>query len=343
MIDPRFYELVGPKALKDIARIVGADVPSGFDPDLPIRTCGPLGDQEADGLAFFQGGAKAPIETTSRACLVTVQRAGDLPVGTAPLVVTSPRAAFAIAANALVRRREILGQDGGIDSSAQIAEGVKIGPYAVVGSGAQIGAGTSIGPGSVIGPGVVLGENCRIGANVTIYCAILGSRVTIASNSVIGEAGFGVEVTHEGPFDVPQLGRVLLHDDVSIGSLCGVDRGAFGDTVLGEGCKIDNFTQIAHNCQLGRGVIIAAFGGISGSCEIGDHVMMGGRVGIADHTKVGAGATISAAAGVFRDIPPGENWGGVPAQLTKQWHREVIALKKLARQKPSHATPSGQD
>jgi UDP-3-O-[3-hydroxymyristoyl] glucosamine N-acyltransferase len=324
---------VGPKSLSEIARVVNGPIPIGFDPELKVETCGPLGDVEPNGLAFFHGVAPQ-IHTRAVACLVRETSVAALPVTTAPIVVASPRAAFSLASAALVQRRELSDSACAIDPSATLEHGVRLGHHVVIGRNSEIGAGSIIGPNSVIGPGVAIGRNCKIGANVTIYCAYIGDNVTISSNTVIGEAGFGVEITSEGPMDVPQLGRVILQDNVSIGSQCAVDRGAFGDTVMGIGCKIDNFTQIAHNCQLGRGVIIAAFGGISGSCVIGDHVLMGGRVGIADHTNVGAGAIISAASGVFRDIPPGENWGGVPAQLTKQWHREVIALKKLARKKP---------
>jgi UDP-3-O-[3-hydroxymyristoyl] glucosamine N-acyltransferase len=265
-----------------------------------------------------------------------------LPPGVAPLIVKEPRAVFAAAAAALIVRRDFDPTAPAVPASVKQEADVVIGRGVVIGEDAEIGQGTTIGPNSVIGPGVAIGRNCRIGANVVIYCALIGDRVTISSGSVIGEVGFGVAPTASGPVDVPQLGRAILQDEVSIGSLCAVDRGAFGDTVLGIGCKIDNFTQIAHNCQLGLGVVIAAFGGISGSCEIGDNVMMGGRVGLGDHIRVGERVVIAAGSGVLESVPAGQAWGGYPAKPLRQWMRESVVLKRLVNPKPPTSPKGGE-
>jgi UDP-3-O-[3-hydroxymyristoyl] glucosamine N-acyltransferase len=344
MIDPRFYTLLGPKSLGEVAQIVGALSPQGFDPWLPLQGCAPLEEAGPDHLAFCQGPAKGTnsITTKASACLVRAEHADLLPKNVAPLIVKEPRAAFALAASALVQRRDFESGGPAIAGSARLESDVVLSHGVVLGTDVEIGQGTKIGPNTVIGPGVAIGRHCRIGANVTIYCALIGDRVTIASGSVIGETGFGVAPTVEGPVDVPQLGRAILQDDVSIGSLCAVDRGAFGDTVVGIGCKIDNFTQIAHNCQLGLGVVIAAFGGISGSCEIGDHVLMGGRVGLGDHIQVGAKAVVAAGSGVLQSVPAGEAWGGYPAKPLRQWMRESVALKRLVTPTSTKAQAAGK-
>ncbi|GIU66117.1 UDP-3-O-(3-hydroxymyristoyl)glucosamine N-acyltransferase [Candidatus Phycosocius spiralis] len=345
MIDPRFYTLLGPKSLMEVALSVGATCPQGYDPLLDLHSCAPLEAAYPGQLVFCHGPQKgeAAIQTSASACLIRAEDALRLPKHVAPLIVNEPRASFALAAASLVQRRDFESGAPAIPTSVSLNSDVILGHGVVLGEDVEIGQATTIGPNTVIGPGVVIGRHCRIGANVTIYCALIGDRVTIASGSVIGETGFGVAPTPDGPEDVPQLGRAILQDDVSIGSLCAVDRGAFGDTVVGMGCKIDNFTQIAHNCQLGLGVVIAAFGGISGSCEIGDQVLMGGRVGIADHVKIGAKVTVAAGSGVLNSIPAGESWGGYPAKPMRQWMRETVALKRLVTTTPTKAETAGEE
>ncbi len=209
-------------------------------------------------------------------------------------------------------------------------ESVSIGHGAVIGPGAWIGAGTEIGAGAVIGPGVAIGRDCRIGVGVSIRCALIGDRVHIHAGAAIGEPGFGAAPGPKGLVSLPQLGRAILQDEVRIGANSTVDRGAFGDTVIGERTKIDNLCHIGHNCRIGRDCVMAAYCGISGSVTIGDGCQLGGRVGTVDHITIGAGARIGAGAGVTKDVPAGETWAGYPARPFKDWMRQTAWLTRAS-------------
>ncbi|MGZ8407426.1 MAG: UDP-3-O-(3-hydroxymyristoyl)glucosamine N-acyltransferase, partial [Caulobacteraceae bacterium] len=217
-----------------------------------------------------------------------------------------------------------------IDPTASIGKDVRLGAGCVIGSDAEVGGGCDIGPNAVIGPGVKLGEGCSIGPGASIGFALIGDRVRIAANAVVGEAGFGVAGSSTGAIDIPQLGRVMIGDDVSIGAGSCIDRGAWEDTVIGQGSKIDNLVQVAHNCRLGRFVILAGHVGLSGSVTVGDGVQMGGSVGIADHLTIGSGVRIAARAGVMHNIPDGEIWAGAPAKPIRKFMRESAWLAKMA-------------
>ena len=215
--------------------------------------------------------------------------------------------------------------------SAQLEDGVILGPGAVIGQNAVIGRGTYISAGAVIGPGVTFGRDGYVGANASIGFALIGDKVRVHSGAVIGEPGFGAAAGPDGLVDVPQLGRVIIQDGVTIGSGSCIDRGAWDDTVIGENTKIDNFVQIAHNVVIGRNCLLAAHTGISGSVFVGDGCMFGGRAGVSDHRMIGAGARIAAAAGVMSNVPAGESWGGYPARPMKRWLREIAWLARAAR------------
>jgi UDP-3-O-[3-hydroxymyristoyl] glucosamine N-acyltransferase len=214
-----------------------------------------------------------------------------------------------------------------------LEDGVSIGHGAVIAAGVQIGAGSEIGAHVVIGPGVAIGRRCRVGPGATIGFALIGDGVQISASVVIGEAGFGVTVGPRGLIDVPQLGRVVIQDNVSIGAHTCIDRGAFDDTVVGENTKIDNLVQIAHNVVVGRNCAIAGHCGLSGSAVVGDGVQMGGRVGLADHVVIGDGAQLAASSGVMHNVPAGERWCGIPARPALQFFREVSWVTKSARRK----------
>lgn len=295
--------------------------------------CAPLATAGRGDAAYFSdrrylGSLK---KTKAGYVFVTEDNAALVPEQSLALIVKSPQAAWARVADALYT--PIRHEGAAIHPTARIEAGVYIGIGVVIGQNAEIGSGTRLEAYSVIGPGCSIGRNCRVGAHATVYCTLMGDRVHIASGAHIGEAGFGVSGDEQGLLDVPQLGRVILQDNVSVGSGTCIDRGAFDDTVIGEATKIDNLVQIAHNVQIGRQCIIAAHAGISGSARIGDGAMFGGRAGLIDHITVGASAKVAAGAVVYKDVPAGEMWSGFPAKPSRQFLREAAWLSKQAAQK----------
>jgi UDP-3-O-[3-hydroxymyristoyl] glucosamine N-acyltransferase len=328
MIDPRFYEALGPVTVRALA-------PSGEiggDPDRLLSGAASAEDAGADDLCYYEprtkGGA-TPLATAPGACIIAPALAHLAPRAGALILSERPRALFARLVKALIRPRAF-SPGVAIDPSVRIEDGARIGAGVVIGAEAQIGAGADIGPNAVIGPGVSIGRRTRIGARASIGFALIGDDVSILAGAVIGEQGFGVAGDAVGPVDVPHLGRVVIQDRATIGANSTIDRGVFDDTVIGEDVKIDNLCHIGHNCLIGRGALMAAFAGISGSTVIGDGVMMGGRVGVIDHRTIGAGATLAAGSGALQDVPPGEVWSGYPAKPLRKWLRETAWLSRKA-------------
>lgn len=321
MIDPRFYDLMGPVSARALA---GAAAVRG-DPERAVSGVAAVGEAGAADIAYFDGKGGPPA--TGAGVLILRENVADkAPAGATLILTRSPRAHFARVASLVAVERVHTGP--AVAEDALLEEGVILGPGVAIGRGAQIGAGSVLGPNVVIGPGVAIGRRVRIGPSVSISCALIGDDVTILAGARIGQSGFGVAGDALGAVDVPHFGRAILQDGVSIGANTTVDRGLFGDTVIAEQAKIDNLCQIAHNVTVGRGVMIAAFGGISGSVSIGDGVLMGGRVGIADHRTIGAGAQLAAGSAVMHDVPAGETWAGYPAKPVRQWLRETAWLSR---------------
>ena len=230
---------------------------------------------------------------------------------------------------------KVAGTGAPIDPSARIEEGAVIEAGAIVGPEAQIGRGTRIAAGAVVGFRVAIGRDCFVGPGASITHALIGNRVIIHAGARIGQDGFGFAMGPGGHYKVRQIGRVIVQDDVEIGANTCIDRGALKDTVIGEGSKIDNLVQIAHNVVIGRHCVIAAQTGISGSTVLEDFVAMGGQCGTVGHIRIGMGAQIAAQSGVHCDIPRGQVWGGYPAKPIMSWKREAAMLKRLARRKGS--------
>jgi UDP-3-O-[3-hydroxymyristoyl] glucosamine N-acyltransferase len=217
-----------------------------------------------------------------------------------------------------------------IASSAQIDPTAQIGPHCTVGDRVKIGAHCVLEAGCFVGDDSVLGEDTRLSPNVTLYArSQIGCRVRIHAGTVIGSDGFGYVVDSGVQRKVPQVGNVIIGDDVEIGANVAVDRGALGSTIIGRGTKIDNLVQVAHSVEIGDHSIICAQVGVAGSAKLGNFCVLAGQVGIAGHLKLGSHVTVGSKSGVMHDIPEGETWLGIPAQPDKQAKRMMIAMQRL--------------
>ena len=219
-----------------------------------------------------------------------------------------------------------------IADSARLGSEVSIGAHVTIGDGCDIGDGCAIGPGSVLEPGCVLGEGCRLFANVSLgYGTRLGRRVMIHPGAVLGADGFGIALAGDHWEKVPQLGRVVVGDDAEIGANTCIDRGAVGDTVIGEDVRIDNLCQVGHNVQIGAHTAIAGRSAIAGSTRIGRYCLLAGGSGLAGHIEIADRTTIAADSTLFRSVrDSGETWSGqLPAQRIRDWQRNLARLRKL--------------
>ncbi len=336
MEHPGFFERAGPFPLSDVAKAAGADLGEGVNPHLMIDDVRPLSEARPHHVSFIDNRKYfAQLEgTAAGACLVAPPFAARVPKPTAPLLTKAPYHGFAqvLALFYPGAMMPMVTRPGApaVDSSARLEEGVLIEPGAIIGPEADIGRGTRIAAGAVVGARCAIGRNCYIGANATVTHAIVGDRVIIHTGVRIGQDGFGFAMGRSGHLKVPQIGRVIVQDDVEIGANTTIDRGALKDTVIGEGSKIDNLVQIGHNVLIGRHCVIVAHTGISGSTELGDFVVMGGQSGTVGHIKIGAGAQIAGASHPTHDVPVGARYGGTPAQPLKDWARELAVLKRMA-------------
>ncbi len=339
MADPRFFKNLGPFSLAQICEKTGIALPSGSDGAQLYFDLADLAGAGPRHVVFYSGAAALrDVFSASKAGLCLVPQAGNrvpAPAGMTVLEAGSVGRAFAAVAALFYpeHSQPRWRQSEAISESAKIGRDVEIAPHVVIGPAAEIGDGTRLGPGVVIGPGVAIGRNCEIGAGVTISHAYIGDRVIILPGAHIGQPGFGFATTGEDYLKIPQLGRVIVQDNVEIGSATTIDRGALGDTVIGEGSKLDNLIMIAHNCQIGRHCVIAGQTGLAGSVVLEDGVVLAGQVGLGDHTRVGAKARMGARSGTGSAffLEGGQDYGGAPAKPVREWAREIHALARLAK------------
>jgi UDP-3-O-[3-hydroxymyristoyl] glucosamine N-acyltransferase len=335
MEHPGFFERAGPFPLSKVAAAVGAEIPAGVDPDMRIEDVRPLSEAGRGHISFIDNKKYLPqLDVTGAgACLVVPLLANRVPAGTAGLVTKQPYHGFARALTLFYPSalHPMVATPGAspIDPTARLEDGVLVEPGAVIGREAHIGAGTRIAAGAVVGARVAIGRNCYIGPLATVTHALVGDRVIIHSGVRIGQDGFGFAMGPGGHLKVPQIGRVIIQDDVEIGANTTIDRGALKDTMIGEGTKIDNLCQIGHNVIVGRHSVIVAMCGISGSTELGDYVVMGGQSGTVGHIKIGTGAQVGGASHPNHDVPAGARYFGTPAKPLREAAREQALIKRL--------------
>ncbi len=343
MSSPVFDRRACEPTLAEIVALTGAAPHDGAaDLDRRISSVAPLDQAGPGSIAFLDNPkyASSLAVTRAGACFVSRRFVGQVPPGTAALVTGEPYRAFALVVGKLfphaLRPGSTFGTAGVspgsyVHAEARLESGVVVDPGAVIGPRAEIGSGTVVGAHSVIGPDVRIGRDCSIGPQSTIVRALLGNRVIIHPGVRLGQDGFGFVMGSKGHLKVPQVGRVVIQDDVEIGANTTIDRGSNRDTIVGEGSKIDNLVQIGHNVTIGRHCVVVSQTGISGSTILGDHVVTGGQVGLAGHLTVGSGAQIGAKSGVMNDIPAGQRWFGIPAQNAREQFRLHALLRRLGK------------
>ena len=346
MSDPVFFTRALSPSLAQVIEWTHARALEGADLSLVITGVAPLDQGQKGHLVFLENPRYADDlpKTRATACLVAEAAAWRVPEGTVALICKDPYRAFALVVGKLypdaLRPQSLFGATGVSPGSyvhpeARLEDDVTIDPGAVIGPKAEIGSGSVIGPNAVIGPHVRIGRDCSVGAHCTVLHALIGDRVIIHAGTRIGQDGFGFAMSPQGHLKVPQIGRVIIQNDVEIGSNATIDRGANRDTVIGEGTKIDNLVQIAHNVTIGRHCVIVSQVGISGSTHISDFVAAGGQAGFAGHLTIGAGAQIAAQSGVMTNVPAQEKWGGSPATPMRDWLRRHAVLDRLASRSKS--------
>jgi UDP-3-O-[3-hydroxymyristoyl] glucosamine N-acyltransferase len=303
------------------------------DDTITIDSARPLSDAHAGDLTFVDGEKNLDAWKQSQA-VAAVGPKGTPHFGKPFIEVADPL--FAFSTIFLKLRGEPAPTLATIDTTARIhptvilGEGCSVGPYAILGEGTVLGARCQIHAAAIIGRNCILGDDATVYPHVVLYDdCVLGQRVTIHANSVIGADGFGYRFQAGKHVKVPQLGNVIIGDDVEIGACTTIDRGTFTPTTIGEGTKLDNHVQIAHNCKIGKHNLLVSQVGIAGSCTTGDYVVMAGQVGVGDHINIGEHTTLGARSGVHKDIPPNSQMMGAPPRPMRDAIRILMSLDHL--------------
>jgi len=338
MADKRFFTVAGPFTLGQLAEMTGSELSDPAAAGKSVSDVAALQEANGSQVTFLDNRKYLDYfrHTHAAACFVKPDFASQAPQGTVALINKNPYKAYALAAQAFYpaeKFREYTAASAVVDPSADIGADCLIEHGVIIGRNVKIGARCRIEAHAVIRDGVEIGDDTHIGPNTFITHAIIGKRVRLYPGVCVGRAGFGFAIDPAGYISVPQLGRVLIEDDVEIGANSTIDRGAGPDTVIGRGSRIDNLVQIGHNVKIGRQCVIVAQTGISGSTQLGDFVMTGGQSGFAGHLKIGAGARIAAQSGIMRDVPAGEEVMGSPAVPLRQFMRQTALVGRMGTKK----------
>jgi UDP-3-O-[3-hydroxymyristoyl] glucosamine N-acyltransferase len=349
MAEPEFFPVPAGLSVSDIAARVGGHLRRG-DGERLITGVAPLDGANTSDITFIDNPKYLHLlaETRAGAVICAAKFVARVPDACAVIEASGPYRAFATVVGVLypdaLRPPGIVGGAGVsaqaiVDPKARLEAGVVVEAGAVIGPHAEIGSGTVVAATAVIGSHVRIGRDGYVGSGSTVQHALIGDRVIIHPGVRIGQDGFGFAMGPQGHQKVPQVGRVVVQDDVEIGANTTIDRGANRDTVIGQGTKIDNQVQIGHNVVIGRHCVIVAHAGVSGSTVLEDYVVLAGKVGLSGHLRIGRGAQVAGGSNVADDIPAGERWVGTPAKPIRSWMGEMRALTALARERRSKAGP----
>ncbi len=333
--DPRFFARSGPYDVAEVARVAGGE--TSATPSLQLIGVAPLQAAGPDEVSFLDNRRYADALDATRAGAVIVHKAMADRVPTGAVAIVTPEPYLGWARVAALFHPEPPASPGRhpsalVDPTADVDPTAEIGPLVVIGPGARIGARCRIAALAVIGEGVRMGTDCRIGSHASLSHALLGDRVRLLPGARVGQEGFGFAMSKAGFVTVPQLGRVILEDDVELGANTTIDRGSAQDTFVGAGSRLDNLVQIGHNVRVGRACVIVSQAGISGSTIVEDFVMIGGQAGLTGHLRIGKGARIGAQAGIMSDVPAGQEVAGAPAMPARVFFRYVATLKRLVEE-----------
>lgn len=316
--------------LKELVNLLGAELRG--DPEIEINAAAGIEDAQEGDVTFISNRKYADALLRSKASAV-IAREEVQGITAATIISPNPLFAFAKALEVLHSRPAAahgISDRAVVCSGVHFGQGVTIFPNAYISSGVTIGSGVTVYPGVFIGEGSSIGDDSLIYPNVTIRERVrIGKKAIIHAGTVIGADGFGYVPEKGEHYKIPQVGGVIIGDNVEIGANVTIDRATTGNTMIGSGTKIDNLVQIAHNVKIGRNCIIVAQVGIAGSTTIGDNVILAGQAGVRDHLRIGNGVMIAAQSGVVHDVPDNEVYSGTPALPHSTWLRAQAIFSKL--------------